>query len=162
MSKLNIIDMKLSDIKPYQYNAKLHNISWIKKSISEFKIDQPIVVDGAGVIIKGHGRYMAAKELGYDTFPTVVRDDLTEEQINLARLADNRSSEAGWDTDLLVDSFKDIGEVDLDLNEFGITEDWLDKMQVSGDVDLGEVPAVGSGRSRKEHQCPKCGFKYEK
>lgn len=162
MKPLEIVEKKLSEIKPYEHNAKLHNLEWIKRSIEEFRADQPIVVDGSGVIIKGHGRYAAAKELGYDTFPTIVREDLTEEQIKLARIADNRSSEAGWDYTLLEESLNDLGEVDLDLNEFGITEDWLDKMQVSGDVDLGEVPAVGSGRSRKEHQCPKCGFKYEK
>ena len=91
---MKIENWSLGKIKPYHQNAKLHNIEWITKSIEEFKVDQPIVVDGDGVIIKGHGRLEAAQRLGLKTFPVVVRTDLTPEQVRLARIADNRSAEA--------------------------------------------------------------------
>ena len=94
---------KLGKIKPYGKNAKQHNVEAIMRSIDDFDVDQPIVVDGEGVIIKGHGRLQAAKRLKMKEFPVVVRSDLSEEQVRLARLADNRSNLYSWDVDILKD-----------------------------------------------------------
>lgn len=58
---LTVETWPLDKIIPYDKNAKLHHVEWIAQSISEFSIDQPIVVDGQGVIIKGHGRLKAAQ-----------------------------------------------------------------------------------------------------
>ena len=110
-------------IIPYDRNAKLHHVEWIAQSISEFSIDQPIVVDGQGVIIKGPGRLKAAKSIGLTEFPVVVRNDLTPEQIRLARIADNRSAEGGWDSDLLGAELNDLLNAmpDYDFDSLGLT-----------------------------------------
>ncbi len=71
----------LDKIIPYEKNAKTHHTEWIASSIKEFSIDQPIVVDGNGVIIKGHGRLKAAEQLKLKKFPVIVRNDLTIEQV---------------------------------------------------------------------------------
>lgn len=115
----------LDKIIPYDKNAKLHRVEWIAKSISEFSIDQPIVVDGQGVIIKGHGRLKAAKSLGLTEFPVIVRTDLTPEQIRLARIADNRSAEGGWDSALLGEELNALlsSMPDYDFDALGLTED---------------------------------------
>jgi len=134
---LKIEEWKLKDIKPYYLNAKTHEVGRIAASIAEFKVDQPIVVDGDGVIIKGHGRLKAAKRLKLKTFPVVVREDLTPEQVRLARLSDNRSAEAPWDTKLLEKELEDLNlpEIDLDVSALGIDSDWLEGLDIT--LDLG-------------------------
>ena len=126
-------------IIPYDKNAKLHHVEWIAQSISEFSIDQPIVVDGQGVIIKGHGRLKAAKQLGLTEFPVVVRTDLTPEQIRLARIADNRSAEGGWDSALLGEELNALlsSMPDYDFDALGLSEDWFSSL----DVTLDTAPA---------------------
>lgn len=104
MSEIKIQVWSIDKLKPYELNAKVHNddqVSRIAKSISEFGWDQPIVVDKNGVIIKGHGRRLAAIELGLENVPVLVRDDLTEDQVRAARLADNRVALGGIDAEIL-------------------------------------------------------------
>lgn len=149
---MKIETWKLEDIIPYEQNAKLHNIEWIKHSLSEFKIDQPIVVDGDGVIIKGHGRLKAAQELGLTEFPVVVRTDLTPEQVRLARIADNRSGDGGWDIDNLLAELGDLNFDDFGVGAdgFGITQEWL--KELGSDVDLDSI--LNGGDGKEEHGDP--------
>ena len=66
MGKLGISYKKLTDLKPYERNAKNHPAAQVKKiaaSITEFGFLIPILVDGAGEIIAGHGRLLAAESL---------------------------------------------------------------------------------------------------
>ena len=70
--------------------------------MKEHGVDQPIVVNEHGIIIKGHGRLMAAKLAGMETFPVVVKRGLTEEQKRAERIADNQIALlAGWDLDMI-------------------------------------------------------------
>lgn len=75
MNKLKIEYVSLDDINTYENNAKLHpaeQIEQIKKSIQEFGFNDPIAIDENNVIIEGHGRYIACKELGInDLHPTM-------------------------------------------------------------------------------------------
>lgn len=101
---LIIQQWNVEDVKPYEANSKIHDAAQVQKianSIREFGWDQPVVVDRHGVIIKGHGRTEAAKLLGLATIPVLVRDDLNEEQVRAARLADNRVAIGDIDTTLL-------------------------------------------------------------
>jgi len=115
--KKPIIEIRnISEIEPYELNAKIHDekqIERIAKSIAEFGWDQPIVVDKDGVIIKGHGRRLAAMKLGYSQVPVLVRSDLTDEQVRAARLADNRVALSDIDTELLQ---KELATLDFDLD----------------------------------------------
>ena len=88
----------------YEQNTKTHpdtQIEKIARSIENYGFDQPISVDMSGVIIKGHGRLMAARLLRLDVVPVIIRDDLTIIEAAASRIADNRVAESPWDENLL-------------------------------------------------------------
>lgn len=94
----------IKKLKAYERNAKKHppeQIEKLCKLIERHGFDVPIVVQPDGVIIKGHGRWLAARKLGYVDVPVIIRDDLTPAQVREARLADNTVAETGWDLELL-------------------------------------------------------------
>jgi len=115
------IDYKsLQDIKPYGKNAKKHpdkQVLQIADSIKTFGFNQPIVVDKDGVIIVGHGRYMAASYLDLKEVP-VLTVDITEEQAKAYRLADNKLNESDWDMALVISELKELSLPMLDLTGF--------------------------------------------
>ena len=105
----------LAKVKPYKRNAKLHppeQVEAIAEMIKAHGFDQPIVVDTKGVIIKGHGRLLAAKRLSMPTVPVIVRD-LPPGVAAAARLGDNRFAEFGWDIPTLT------GDVVANLSDSG-------------------------------------------
>lgn len=124
---MKAISKKLSEIIPYDNNAKIHSesqINAVANSIKEFGVVQPIVVDEAGIIIIGHCRYEAAKKLGLKTFPVIVAK-LSENQSKALRLIDNKTNESEWNSSLyeeiakIKDDFvlEDLGFSLLDLIE---------------------------------------------
>lgn len=104
---------------PYARNARKipqQAIDKVAASLKEYGWRQPIVVDGEGVIIAGHTRLMAAKQLGMQEVPVHVAADLTPAQVQAYRLADNRTAqEASWDDDLLRIELGELQALDLDL-----------------------------------------------
>ena len=103
---------------PYVRNTKKHPDAQVDKiagSIAEFGFDQPIVIDGENVIIKGHGRYLASKKLKLSEVPVLVRTDLSASQVKAARIADNRTAQSEWDEDLLKLEFIDLQDMNFDL-----------------------------------------------
>ena len=90
---MQITKIAMADIVPYENNVKLHpkeQIEQIKKSIVDFGNNDPIAVDENNVIIEGHGRYEALKELGYEEAECIVLTGLTEDQKNAYRLVHNK------------------------------------------------------------------------
>ena len=89
---MNIVDIKLDDLKPYDNNPRNNEeaIEPVANSIKTFGFKVPIVVDKNNIIIAGHTRYKAAKKLGLNKVPCVVADDLMDEQVKAFRLADNK------------------------------------------------------------------------
>ena len=80
---MKIEKISLNKIKPYENNAKQHpveHIEQIKKSIEQFGNNDPIAIDENGVIIEGHGRYFALKELGYKDAEVIRLSHLNEQQ----------------------------------------------------------------------------------
>lgn len=134
-------------ITPYNKNAKKHpqkQIEQVAKSIKEFGMNQPIVVDKKGVIIVGHGRYEALKHLGWeikDEYIKVV--DLTEEQAKSYRLADNKLNESEWDMSLVIEELKGLSESMIELSGF-------DKdLVIEADEKDDEVPEIpGESKSK--------------
>jgi len=89
---------------PYELNVKKHEkaqVAKIAEAIRKHGWDVPIVVDRNGVIIKGHGRRLAAIQLGLKKVPVLQRKDLNPEQVRAARLADNRVAVGDIDPDML-------------------------------------------------------------
>jgi hypothetical protein len=83
MSDLKVELWDIERVKPYPKNTKLHpdeQIERLSRTISRFGWDQPIVVDKHGVIIKGHGRRLAALKLGLKKVPVCVRRDLSQDE----------------------------------------------------------------------------------
>ena len=116
---------QIDKILPYGKNAKLHNskqVALLAKNIQEFGWDVPIVVDKEGVIIKGHGRRLAALKLGMTEVPVIVRDDLSPAQIRAARLADNKVAEGAHDDDILRQELQELLNDDLDLGILGFDD----------------------------------------
>lgn len=117
---MKIRDKRISEITPYDKNAKKHDkrqIANVAESIRQYGFVQPVVIDRDGVIVIGHCRAEAAKKLGMKTVPCVCVDDLTPEQVNALRLVDNKSNESAWDLDLLAE---ELPELDLSAFDF----DW--------------------------------------
>lgn len=131
-------------LTPYPQNARVLSSKAVAKvaaSIREFGWRQPIVVDGAGVIIAGHTRLLAARELGLSLVPVVVAGDLTEAQVKAYRLADNRTAqEATWDNDLLSIELGDLASLDFDLSLTGF--DAAELKRLAQEPGLTEPDAV--------------------
>ena len=145
--ELKIEYMALDKLKPYEKNARKHqeaDLSTIKASISEFGMSDPIGVWGKGnIIVEGHGRYLACKELGIDKVPVIHLDHLTDEQRRAYALAHNKTAEMSeWDFDLLGDELADI--LDIDMSDFGfdLSEDEEEETEIIEDEVPEEVEPV--------------------
>ena len=116
---MNIINIELKKIKQYEKNPRKNDeaVGPVAESIKEFGFKCPIILDKDNVIIAGHTRYKAAKQLKLKEVPCIVADDLTEEQIKAFRLADNKVGEiAEWDFDLLN---MELESISFDMSSFG-------------------------------------------
>lgn len=105
-------------IQPYADNAKKHpkkQVEQIADSIKRFGMNQPIVVDEKGIIIVGHGRYLALQHLGWEIKPEWVKQvtGLTEQEVNAYRLADNKLNESDWDMDLVLEELHNLADAEL-------------------------------------------------
>lgn len=135
---MNIIEKSLGEIRPYEKNPRKNDeaVKYVAESIKQFGFKVPIVIDANGVIVAGHTRYKAAKQLKMNTVPCIVADDLTEEQIKAYRLADNKVAEkAEWDFDLLNAELDEL--FDIDMTAFGFDD--LGGAEIPGEADEGEA-----------------------
>lgn len=118
-----IIQLKLSELKPSPRNARTHSqkqIHQIAQSIKAFGFTNPVAINGSGEIISGHGRCEAAKLLGMTHVPAIRLDHLNSEQARLLRIADNRLAEAaGWDEELLKLELGELIELDIEIELTG-------------------------------------------
>lgn len=117
---METIKLKISEVKPYERNAKKHDkkqIENVMESIRQFGFVQPVVVDKNNVLVIGHCRYAAAKRLKMKQIDAVRVESLTEDQVNKLRLLDNKLNESEWDIELLLE---DVPALDWD----GFDIDW--------------------------------------
>lgn len=110
-------------LKPHPKNPRTHSVRQVKqiaRSIEQFGFVSPILLDDEGFIIAGHGRLLAAQQLGMDDVPVVHLAHLTKAQAKALMLADNKLTEnAGWDQALLAECFIELGEMSFDLEITG-------------------------------------------
>ena len=138
---------EISNIKPYENNPRKLSEQAIEKvamSLKEYGFRQPIVVDKDMVIVAGHTRFRASKKLGLKQVPISVIDNLSEEQINAYRIADNRTAEeAEWDNELLKMEIKELEAKDFKLDLLGFNDEQLNNIlfeEKQGLTDEDEVP----------------------
>lgn len=117
---------------PHARKARIHSdaqVADIAASIARFGFNAPLLVDGGGGIIAGHGRVLAARRLGLASVPVVPLGHLTDREKRAYVLADNRLAEkASWDQDLLRVELADLRELDFDLHGIGWDDKELDKL----------------------------------
>ena len=137
--------MLISELHPYEQNAKKHpekQVKQIARSIKEFGFNQPIVIDKNNEIIVGHGRYYAAQQLGLKEVPTVKLENLTDEQVEAYRLADNKLNESEWDMGLVIENLKHLDSQGYDITLTGFDKDLLIEPSEQDDLIPDNAPAI--------------------
>lgn len=144
-------------LQPYENNARTHSpeqVEQIVASIREFGFTNPILVDEQRRIIAGHGRLLAALEMGMEEVPTILVPGLSDAQRRALILADNKLAEnAGWDVKLLVSELRALQDDDFDLGLLGFSSqelhDLLHVEPAGGDPDAAppkpEIPTSRLG-----------------
>ncbi|MBI2717227.1 MAG: site-specific DNA-methyltransferase [Rhizobiales bacterium] len=141
----------LDRLRPYAQNAKTHDADQVAKiaaSMAEFGWTVPVLVSGDGELIAGHGRILAATQLGLTEAPVIVLDHLSEAQRRAYRIADNKLTElGGWDEALLSRELQDLLSDDYDLSLIGFEDGELDRLlnlplDGEGGGDNGATPVV--------------------
>jgi ParB-like chromosome segregation protein Spo0J len=146
---MDVIELPLEQIIPYARNPRRNEraVATVAASIAEFGWRQPIVVDEQMVVLAGHTRLEAARQLGLESAPVHVAKGLTDAQARAFRIMDNRSAQnAEWDDELLGLELGDLLEAEFDLGLTGFTDDELNAL-LSGAIeavaeDADEVPDV--------------------
>lgn len=139
----------VASLLPYARNSRTHSdaqVAQIAASIKEFGWTNPVLVDGDGTIIAGHGRLMAARKLGMTKAPVIRLEHLTEAQKRAYVIADNQlAMNAGWDNDMLKVEIGELALGDFDLSLLGFDDKVLAGLlaeETQGLTDDDEVPDV--------------------
>ena len=159
--KLKVDYIPIEQLKPYEKNAKIHTqeqIEQIKKSIQEFGMNDPIGIWGKdNLIVEGHGRLQACKELGMKEVPVIRLDDLTDEQRRAYTLVHNQTTmNTGFNMNILAD---ELDNIDIDMSELGFLD--------SEEVDLDDFFTEPEEPNEKEKEtdtitCPYCHKQFTK
>lgn len=135
---MKIEKIKIEDIKPYENNTKLHpteQVEQIKNSISEFGNNDPIAIDENNVIIEGHGRYLALKELGYKEVEVIRLNHLTQEQKRAYSIIHNKlTMDTGFDFNILDAELTYINEINM--SDFGFEDEEINEEDFETDFTL--------------------------
>lgn len=146
---MEIIEKRVDELIPYANNPRnnMAAVDSVAQSIKSFGFLVPIIIDKNNVIVAGHTRLYAAKELGLEKVPCISAEDLTEDQVKKFRLVDNKTAEiAEWDFELLKQELAEI--TGINMAEFGFM---LDDIKKYKETAKKEVEAV------KKIYCPRCG-----
>jgi len=180
----------ISKLRAYDRNARTHSaeqVAQIVASIQEFGFTNPILVADDGEIIAGHGRLLAARELGLKEVPVIVLGHLTAEQRRAYVIADNKLAlNAGWDEELLRAELSDLDGLGFDLSLVGFNDLELSSLMSgeglpsstaddNGSEDDDDEDSDGGESAEKlppeefpevddnietDHRCPSCGYEW--
>lgn len=165
MPELTISTTPVDELVPYAGNAKVHTdeqVEQIAASIEQFGFNDPVAVwhdeEGQPVIVEGHGRVLAAKELGMAELPTISLDHLSDDQRRAYVHVHNQTTlTSGFDMDVLlselssIDGFQwndfgfDLGEMLEELPE-AVEEEALIEPPAEPRTKLGDVWQLGRHR----------------
>ena len=154
--ELKIEYLPIDSLQAYENNARKHgdeDVGAIAASIREFGFDDPIGI-WHDTIVEGHGRLLAAKQLGMTEVPVIRLDHLTDEQRRAYALAHNRTAElSGWDFAIRDEELARIAEIDM--SQFGFTD--TEELNIDGLF----AEAEEKEKEPKKIQCPHCGEWFE-
>ena len=157
-ANITVTPVPVDQLSPYPGNARKHSrkqIRLIADSIARFGINNPVLIDDDGMIIAGHGRVAAAKQLNLVAVPTIRLSHLSEVDKRAYILAENKLAErAGWDQDILAIELQGLIDVDFDLeltgfqmSEIDIILDSADKTKRNREEFQDDVPERRSGQT---------------
>ena len=152
---MEIVNVAVDKLIPYENNPRNNTeaIQYVANSIKEFGFKVPLVIDSDNVVICGHTRLLAAKQLGLKDVPCVVADDLTDKQIKAFRLADNKVGEiATWDLNKLQ---LELDFLDCNMEDFG----FIGAMEEPDITDFLE-DHESKTKEPKTVVCPECGHAF--
>lgn len=137
--KMKITYRKVKELKNYEKNPRNNEraIPIVEKSIQTYGFRNPILIDEKDIIIAGHTRLQAAKNLGLEEVPTVKITDMTEDQVKAFRIMDNKSQEyALWDNDLLKEELEALKNAGFDLGLTGMGFDEVKLIEADDAEDI--------------------------
>lgn len=157
---MKIETININDLTPYENNPRVHedkDLKTIIASIEEFGFNDPVGVWGENnLIVEGHGRYSAAKALGYKELPCIRLDHLSEEERRAYMIAHNSTAElSGWSFNVLDEELAKLVE-DIDMAKFG-----FDLPEFIDDDLEGLFEDPEDEAEPKMVQCPECGEWFE-
>lgn len=156
--ELRVEYIPIGELQEYEGNAKLHpqeQIEQIAKSIKQFGMNDPIAVWKNNVIIEGHGRLLACRQLGFETVPIIRLDKLTDAQRKAYTLAHNKLTlNSGFDAGLLERELDELAGTDIDMTDFGF--EMPTEEDISGFFEQNIEKELGEDKG-KRIQCPNCG-----
>ena len=135
---LTVVWRRIEVLRPHSANPRSHSpkqISQLARSIKTFGFNVPILVDATLRIIAGHGRLLAAQELGWREVPTILLAHLSETKARAFMIADNRLAEgAVWNNGLLLKQLTELPlvEPDLAIETTGFEREGIDLQLAQG------------------------------
>lgn len=140
----------VEDLQPYEHNARKHDtedVEAIKKSIEQFGFNDPIGIwSDENLIVEGHGRLLAAKELGMEEVPCIRLDHLSDEERRAYALAHNKTAElSAWDFNTLDLELAGIEEIDMSQFGFDSPVEELEAVEDDYEPEIPEEPRTKVG-----------------
>lgn len=164
---ISIRYVSVSDLIPYAANSRTHSdeqVTQIAASIREFGFTNPILINGEGTIIAGHGRLMAAKKLGLQQVPAITLDHLSKAQQKALVIADNQLAlNAGWNMDMLKAEIEGLNFEGFDLDLLGFSDQEMEAFlqdpifEPGTEDDQGKLDELAP----KMVTCPKCNHEFD-
>jgi len=164
-----IEQISTAQLIPYARNSRTHSteqVAQIARSMAEFGFTNPVLIDYADGIIAGHGRVMAAQQLGLAQVPCIRLGYLSEAQKRAYVIADNKLAEnAGWDVQALAMEIEDLRMEDYDISLTGFDLSELDELIGHQTPDFAPGTEEDQGRldelAPKMVICPHCRKEFD-
>ena len=165
--------VEVASLLSYEKNARLHSdeqVNQVAASIAEFGFTNPILIDDKKGIIAGHCRLAAARQLGMVSVPVIELTHMTSIQKRAYIIADNKLAlNANWDDAVLKDELERLQLDNFDLELIGFNDEELGELLPKRQKTKGNTKIHEGAKEYSEsdfsdfnHQCPKCGFEFNK
>jgi hypothetical protein len=161
--KIELETRSVASLRPYEKNAKRHSsedVAAIAASVQRFGFNDPIGVTPEGVIVEGHGRYMAAQALGMETVPVIVLSGMTAREIDLYRIAHNKIAlSTGFNLEALVTTLRSLVGDEITLIAMGFDAEAGERLLGQTVAPVGTsalsqgVGEQGTGGFADSHEC---------